>query len=224
MERDSEVFLPEWQGWRNGAAKCMDEGGEGGEGRRGGREGREKKRERGEVTQWEGRKESVKKRKIRFWGYFIRRRRRCGQRKSLFFLIDHIVCLFELPLHNRTHTHTHTHTHTAMITILHITGVQITAWLPTGLPIHCNPSNTLNFHFKQKLNRQKTQGSILSPPLFFPPASCFFFFFFFWSLPSSRSNHLFNPFCVCEIQYIRTVDDARAKRANRKSPNQLFLK
>lgn len=46
--------------------------------------------------------------------------------KKPLFLIDHIVCLFELPLHNRTHTHTHT----AMITILHITGVQITAWLP----------------------------------------------------------------------------------------------
>lgn len=164
MERDGGVFLPEWQGWRNRAAKCMDEGG---------REGEKKERER-EVTQWEGRKESVKKRKIRFWGYFIRRRGRCGQtRKSLFFWLTTLcVCLNCHFIIEHTHTHTHGDDyHTPYY------GCTDNCLAPTGLPIHCNPSNTLNFHFKQKLNRQKTQGSILLPPLFFPPASCFLFFF-----------------------------------------------
>lgn len=183
MERDGGVFLPEWQGWRNGAAKRMDEGGEGGEG---GGEKRERERwpnERGEKKVWRKEKsDSEEERKM--W----------SNEEKPFFLIDHIVCLFELPLHNRTHTHTHGDDyHTPYY------GCTDNCLAPTGLPIHCNPSNTLNFHFKQKLNRQKTQGSILLPPLFFPPASCFVFFLS--SLPSSRSNHLFNPFCICEIQY-----------------------
>lgn len=57
---------------------------------------------------------------------------------------------------------------------------------PMGLPIHCNPSNTLNFHFKQKLNRKKTQGSVL-----------FLFVLSFLSFPgfiSRHSNHLFSFF------------------------------
>lgn len=72
---------------------------------------------------------------------------------------------------------------------------------PMGLPIHCNPSNTLNFHFKQKLNRQKTQGSIL-----------FLFVFSFLSFPgfiSHHSNHLFSffsLFCIYEIQCLNDND------------------
>lgn len=182
MERDGGVFLPEWQGWRNGAAKCMDERG-GGRGRK----KRERERwpnERGEKKVWRKEKSDSEEEERKMW----------SNEKKPFFLIDHIVCLFELPLHNRTHTHTHGDDyHTPYY------GCTDNCLAPTGLPIHCNPSNTLNFHFKQKLNRQKTQGSILLPPLFFPPASCFFFFLS--SLPSTRSNHLFNPFCICEIQY-----------------------
>lgn len=111
---------------------------------------------------WE---ERIKVWKIRF------RRRRCGRTLKGFSSI--IIVIVDWPCWVFVWIATHhfiiedTHTHTAMITILHITGVQITAWLPMGLPIHCNPSNTLNFHFKQKLNRQKTQGSILLSPLSF---------------------------------------------------------
>lgn len=137
--------------------------------------------------------------------------------KAFFFLIDHIVCLFELPLHNRTHTHTHGDDyHTPYY------GCTDNCLAPTGLPIHCNPSNTLNFHFKQKLNRQKTQGSILLPPLFFPPASCFFFFFFRRFLPRVPTT-CSTPSAFVKFN-IRMIDDARAKRANRKSPESAILK
>lgn len=183
MERDGGVFLPEWQGWRNGAAKRMDEGG---------REGEKKERER-EVTQWEGRKESVKKRKIRFWGGgeedVVKRE------KAFFFLIDHIVCLFELPLHNRTHTHTHT----AMITILHITGVQITAWLPRACQSTVIPQTLWIFISNKSSTARRHKEAFCCLLCFFPRPRVFFFFLS--SLPSSRSNHLFNPFCICEIQY-----------------------
>lgn len=164
MERDGGVFLPEWQGWRNGAAKCMDEGGEGGEGG-----GEKRERERGDPMRGEKRKCEEKKNQI-----LRRRRGRCGQtRKSLFFWLTTLcVCLNCHFIIEHTHTHTHGDDyHTPYY------GCTDNCLAPTGLPIHCNPSNTLNFHFKQKLNRQKTQGSILLPPLFFPPASCFLFFF-----------------------------------------------
>lgn len=98
----------------------MDEGGEGGEG------GEEKKeRERGDPMRGEKRKCEEKKNQI-LRVFHQEKGKMWSNEEKPFFLIDHIVCLFELPLHNRTHTHTHT----AMITILHITGVQITAWLP----------------------------------------------------------------------------------------------
>ena len=142
--------------------------------------------------------------------------------KKPFFLIDHIVCLFELPLHNRTHTHTHTHTrgddyHTPYY------GCTDNCLAPMGLPIHCNPSNTLNFHFKQKLNRQKTQGSILFPPLFFPPASCFFFFVFFCRFLPRVPTTCSTPSAFVKFN-IRKIDDARAKCAYKRSPKSAILK
>lgn len=88
------------------------------------------------------------------------------------------------------HAHTHTHCDDYHTPYYWCTD---NCLAPMGLPIHCNPSNTLNFHFKQKLNRQKTQGSILFPPLSF----LFFFsqphFCHFLGFPSSSSNHLFPP-------------------------------
>lgn len=89
-----------------------------------------------------------------------------------------------------------------------------------GLPIHCNPSNTLNFHFKQKLNRQKTQGSILLPPLV-----CFFFFFpasasspGFLPLPTTCSL-LFSVSCICEIQYRNDKWCSRRAEKEDSTPN-----
>lgn len=93
-----------------------------------------------------------------------------------------------------------------------------------GLPIHCNPSNTLNFHFKQKLNCQKTQGSILLSLLFpFPPSSFFFLPASFLSpclgvLP--RVSTTCSPPCVFSefVKFnIRTIN------VERKPPIQLNL-
>lgn len=101
------------------------------------------------------------------------------------------VCLnCHSSLHNTEHTRARTHAGASrMITVLHITGRQITA----GLPIHCNPSNTLNFHFKQRLQRQKTQASVLSPLLFLR----LFFFSFFLFFPSSSSSSRRRGFYSC---------------------------
>lgn len=171
-ERSGETY-----GWRGG--------GRGGRGRK----KRERERwpnERGEKKVWRKEKSDSEEEERKMWS---------NEKKPFFFWLTTLcVCLNCHFIIEHTHTHTHGDDyHTPYY------GCTDNCLAPTGLPIHCNPSNTLNFHFKQKLNRQKTQGSILLPPLFFPPASCFFFFLS--SLPSSRSNHLFNPFCICEIQY-----------------------
>lgn len=186
MERDGGVFLPEWQGWRNGAAKRMDEGGEGGEG---GGEKRERERwpnERGEKKVWRKEKSDSEEEERKMWS---------NEKKPFFFLIDHIVCLFELPLHNRTNTHTHT----AMITILHITGVQITAWLPRACQSTVIPQTLWIFISNKSSTARRHKEAFCCLLCFFPRPRVFYFFLS--SLPSSRSNHLFNPFCICEIQY-----------------------
>lgn len=110
----------------------------------------------------------------------------------------------------RTHTHTHSddyHTPYYWCTD--------NCLAPMGLPIHCNPSNTLNFHFKQKLNCQKTQGSILLPPLvflFFLFPGLVFVVVVVSGLPSSRSNHLFPLllFTAFVKFNIRIINDAFA--------------
>ncbi len=96
--------------------------------------------------------------------------------------------------HTHTHTHTHQHTHSSLHTRTHSDdyhtpyyGCTDNCLAPMGLPIHCNPSNTLNFHFKQKLNCQKTQGSILLPPL------CLFFFLFLSPASFLSSSLYFLP-------------------------------
>lgn len=181
---------------------------------KGGREGEEKERER-EVTQWEGRKESVKKRKIRFWGGgeedVVKRE------KAFFFLIDHIVCLFELPLHNRTHTHTHT----AMITILHITGVQITAWLPRACQSTVIPQTLWIFISNKSSTARRHKEAFCCLLCFFPRPRVFFFFCrrFLPRVPTTCST----PSAFVKFN-IRMIDDARAKRANRKSPESAILK
>lgn len=130
-------------------------------------------------------------------------------------------------------THTHTHTERSGDYRSPYYGCTDNCRAPTGLPIHCNPSNTLNFHFKQRLNRQKTQGSILSPPLF---CACFSYISFSRRphfhprprLPSSRSNHLCPPQPplphtpppppppICEIQYQNEGWCRRRRRKEKK--------
>lgn len=183
---------------------------------KGGREGEEKERER-EVTQWEGRKESVKKRKIRFWGYFIRRRGRCGQtRKSLFFWLTTLcVCL------NCHFIIEHTHTHTAMITILHITGVQITAWLPRACQSTVIPQTLWIFISNKSSTARRHKEAFCCLLCFFPRPRVLFFFCrrFLPRVPTTCST----PSAFVKFN-IRMIDDARAKRANRKSPESAILK
>lgn len=182
MERDGGVFLPEWQGWRNGAAKCMDERG-GGRGRK----KRERERwpnERGEKKVWRKEKsDSEEERKM--WS---------NEEKPFFFWLTTLcVCL------NCHFIIEHTHTHTAMITILHITGVQITAWLPRACQSTVIPQTLWIFISNKSSTARRHKEAFCCLLCFFPRPRVFFVFLS--SLPSSRSNHLFNPFCICEIQY-----------------------
>lgn len=207
MERDGGVFLPEWQGWRNGAAKCMDEGGEGGEGG-----GEKKERERGDPMRGEKRKcEETKNQILR------RRRGRCGQtRKSLFFWLTTLcVCL------NCHFIIEHTHTHTAMITILHITGVQITAWLPRACQSTVIPQTLWIFISNKSSTARRHKEAFCCLLCFFPRPRVFFFFCrrFLPRVPTTCST----PSAFVKFN-IRMIDDARAKRANRKSPESAILK
>lgn len=138
--------------------------------------------------------------------------------KSFSYLIDHRVCVW-IATHQFIIEGTHflalTHTDSGDFHSLCYWCTD-NCLAPIGLPIHCNPSNTLNFHFKQKLNRQKTQGSIL-----LPPPVCFFGFFF--SQPHfcrrfSASFLVFQPlvspsvFSVFVKFNTRTINDASTKK------------
>lgn len=81
-----------------------------------------------------------------------------------FFVVDwsHVYLI----KHTVFSMHTHSLTHSDDYHILYYWCTD-SCLAPTGLPIHCNPSNTLNFHFKQKLNCQRKQGSILFSSVFF---------------------------------------------------------
>ncbi len=111
-----------------------------------------------------------------------------------------------------THTHTNTHTllcihaHTAMITILHITGVQITAWLPWACQSTVIPQ-TLWIFISNKSSTARRHKEAFCCLL------CVSFFFFFFPRPHfcrrlSTSFLAFQPLvpaslvcCICEIQY-----------------------
>lgn len=68
----------------------------------------------------------------------------------------HYCCTDKCCLPRGTHLHTSAHTHTFT-----------DKWLaPEGLPIQSNPTNTLNFHFKQKANpHTDTTKSVALLPL-----------------------------------------------------------
>lgn len=156
--------------------------------------GEKRERERGDPMRGEKRKCEEKKNQI-LRVFHQEKGKMWSNEEKPFFLIDHIVCLFELPLHNRTHTHTHT----AMITILHITGVQITAWLPRACQSTVIPQTLWIFISNKSSTARRHKEAFCCLLCFFPRPRVFYFFLS--SLPSSRSNHLFNPFCICEIQY-----------------------
>lgn len=98
----------------------------------------------------------------------------------------HYCCTDKCCLPQGKHTHTHLRAHTFTDKCL----------APEGLPIQSNPTNTLNFHFKQKANpHTDTTKSLALLPLF--SLALLLFLAFSFPFPSSSTT--------CSSCFIATI-------------------